>query len=312
MIKTAMSPAPFEFAGRTAVITGAASGFGLETARAAAKLGMNVVMADVQPDALALAASEVAALGAAVLPVRLDVARAAEVESLAQATVQRFGVPHFVFNNAGVGAGGLIWEHSVKDWEWVLGVNLWGVIHGVRVFTPLMLAAAAADPAWQGHIVNTASMAGLVNLPNMGAYSVSKHAVVSLSETLYQDLALVTEQVRAHVLCPFFVPTGIGRSHRNRPDESREAGQRATPSQKIAQAMSEKAITSGKVTAAQVAQRVLDALRDDQFYIYSHPKALAAVQTRLDDVMASRNPTDPFHERPQIGIDLRAALRDQG
>jgi NAD(P)-dependent dehydrogenase (short-subunit alcohol dehydrogenase family) len=311
MMESAASPTPFEFAGRTAVITGAASGFGLETARAAARLGMNVVMADVQPDALALAASEVTTLGAAVLPFRLDVARAAEVEALAQATVERFGVPHFVFNNAGVGAGGLIWEHSVKDWEWVLGVNLWGVIHGIRVFTPLMLAAAAADPTWQGHIVNTASMAGLVNMPNMGAYSVSKHAVVSLSETLYQDLALVTEQVRAHVLCPFFVPTGIGRSQRNRPDELREAGQRPTRSQLIAQAMSEKAITSGKVTAAQVAQRVLDALRDDQFYIYSHPKALAAVQTRLDDVIGSRNPTDPFNERADIGIELRAALRDQ-
>jgi NAD(P)-dependent dehydrogenase (short-subunit alcohol dehydrogenase family) len=310
MTDTAASRASFEFAGRTAVITGAASGFGLETARAAAKLGMNVVMADVQPDALALAASEVAALGAAVLPFRLDVSRAAEVEALAQATVERFCAPHFVFNNAGVGAGGLVWEHSVKDWEWVLGVNLWGVIHGVRVFTPLMLAAAAADPDWQGHIVNTASMAGLVNMPNMGAYSVSKHAVVSLSETLYQDLALVTEQVRAHVLCPFFVPTGIGRSHRNRPDELREADQRPTRSQMIAQAMSEKAITSGKVTAAQVAQRVLDALRDDQFYIYSHPKALAAVQTRLDDVVGSRNPTDPFHERVEIGTELRAALRN--
>jgi NAD(P)-dependent dehydrogenase (short-subunit alcohol dehydrogenase family) len=272
---------------------------------------MNIVMADVQPDALELAAGEVAGLGVAVLPFRLDVSKAAEFEALARATVERFGVPHLVFNNAGVGAGGLIWEHSLKDWEWVLGVNLWGVIHGVRTFTPLMLQAAAADPSWRGHIVNTASMAGLVNMPNMGVYNVSKHAVVSLSETLFQDLSLVTEQVRAHVLCPFFVPTGIHQSHRNRPAELRESGFKPTRSQLIGQAMSDKAIASSKVTAAQVATQVLDAVRDDRFYIYSHPKALAAVRTRLDDVVGARNPTDPFHERPEIGAQLRAALRDQ-
>jgi NAD(P)-dependent dehydrogenase (short-subunit alcohol dehydrogenase family) len=302
---------PFEFTGRTAVITGAASGFGLETARAAARLRMNIVMADVQPDALELAADEVAGLGVSVLKFRLDVSRAAEFDALARATVDRFGVPHLVFNNAGVGAGGLIWEHSLKDWEWVLGVNLWGVIHGVRTFTPLMLQAAAADPTWRGHIVNTASMAGLVNMPNMGVYNVSKHAVVSLSETLYQDLSLVTDQVRAHVLCPFFVPTGIHQSHRNRPAELRESNFKPTRSQLIGQAMSDKAIASSKVTAAQVAAQVLDAVRDDHFYIYSHPKALSAVRTRLDDVVGSRNPTDPFHERPEIGAQLRAALRDR-
>ena len=183
------------FKGRTAVITGAGSGFGLETARRAAREGMNLVLADVQADALANAAAELQAAGAAMLPFRLDVSKAAEVEAMAAATVERFGAPHFVFNNAGVGAGGLIWEHSAADWEWVIGVNVMGVAHGVRVFTPLMLAAAKADPAYEGHIVNTASMAGLLNPPNMGVYNVSKHAVVSLSETLYQDLSLVTDQV---------------------------------------------------------------------------------------------------------------------
>jgi NAD(P)-dependent dehydrogenase (short-subunit alcohol dehydrogenase family) len=153
------------FAGGIAVITGAASGFGLEASRIAAREGMRVVMADVQDDALQRAAQEVHALGAEVLPYRLDVSRSEEVEALAAATLARFGTPNFVFNNAGVGAGGLIWEHTLKDWEWVVGVNLMGVAHGVRVFTPLMLAAAAADPAWRGHIVNTASMAGLLNAP---------------------------------------------------------------------------------------------------------------------------------------------------
>jgi NAD(P)-dependent dehydrogenase (short-subunit alcohol dehydrogenase family) len=299
-----------DFQGRTAVITGAASGFGLEASRIAAGLGMNVVMVDVQADALDRAADEIARVAPGVLAQRLDVSKAAEVEALAAATHARFGVPHFVFNNAGVGAGGLVWEHTVKDWEWVLGVNLWGVVHGVRCFTPMMLDAAARDPGYEGHIVNTASMAGLVNMPNMGVYNVSKHAVVSLSETLYQDLALVTDCVHAHVLCPFFVATGIHASHRNRPSELQEHGARPTKSQLIAQANSEKAVTSGKVSAADVAGFVFDALRENRFYIYSHPRALRGVQVRMEDILALRNPTDPYVDRPDIGAALRRALRD--
>ncbi len=299
--------------GRTLVATGAASGFGLELSRLAAREGMNVVMADVQPDALELAAADVGEIarahGSAVMAHRLDVSTAAQVQALADATVARFGTPHVVFNNAGVGAGGLIWEHTLKDWEWVVGVNLMGVAHGVRIFTPLMLAAAARDPDYEGHIVNTASMAGLLNAPNMGVYNVTKHAVVSLSETLYHDLSLVTDQVSASVLCPFFVPTGIHLSHRNRPAGMKEAGQKPTRSQLIAQAMSEQAVTKGKVTAAEVAGFVLEAVRERRFYIYSHPKALATVQTRLEDVMLGRNPTDPFAGKPEIGAELRRALR---
>jgi NAD(P)-dependent dehydrogenase (short-subunit alcohol dehydrogenase family) len=297
------------FKGRTAVLTGAGSGFGLEVARIAAREGMNVVLADVQADALANAAQEIESLGAAVLAQQVDVSKADQIEALAAATMQRFGAPHFVFNNAGVGAGGLIWEHTVKDWEWTIGVNVMGVAHGVRVFTPLMLEAAKQDPSFEGHIVNTASMAGLLNAPNMGAYNVSKHAVVSLSETLYQDLSLVSDQVTASVLCPFFVPTGIHLSFRNRPAELKDSGIKPTASQRIAQAMSSKAVESGKVSAADVAAMVFDALREKRFYIYSHPKALASVQTRLEDVMLGRNPTDPFAVKPEIGEQLRAALR---
>jgi len=205
------------FKGKTAVLTGAGSGFGLECARIGAKLGMNLVLVDVQQDALDQAAAEMTAAGAQVLAKRVDVSSAEQMAALAADVVQRFGAPHFVFNNAGVGSGGLVWENSVKDWEWVLGVNLWGVIHGVRLFTPLMLAASKADPTYQGHIVNTASMAGLLTPPNMGIYNVSKHAVVSLTETLYQDLKLVSDQISASVLCPYFVPTGISQSHRNKP-----------------------------------------------------------------------------------------------
>jgi NAD(P)-dependent dehydrogenase (short-subunit alcohol dehydrogenase family) len=298
-----------QFKGRTAVITGAGSGFGLETARLAAAQGMNLVLADVQQDALDRAAGELSASGVPLIARRVDVAKAAEVEALGEVARERFGAPHLVFNNAGVGAGGLIWEHTLKDWEWVVGVNLMGVAHGVRVFTPMMLDAAKADPAYEGHIVNTASMAGLLNAPNMGVYNVTKHAVVAMSETLYQDLRLVTDQIGASVLCPFFVPTGIHQSHRNRPVEFRQSGARPTKSQLIAQAMSDKAVTSGKVTAAQVAQLVMNAVRDGQFYVYSHPRSLASVQTRLEDVVLGRNPTDPFALKPELGEQLRDALR---
>ena len=296
-----------DFKNKTAVLTGAGSGFGLECARIGAKLGMNLVLLDVQQDALDAAALEMKAAGADVLAVKIDVANAAQMEAMAAQVFERFGAPHLVFNNAGVGSGGLIWENSVKDWEWVLGVNVMGVAHGVRLFTPMMLAAAKADAAWQGHIVNTASMAGLLNAPNMGVYNVSKHAVVSLSETLYQDLSLVTDQISASVLCPFFVATGISQSHRNRPTELR--GSKPTQSQLVGQAMSNKAVSSGKVSAADVAQMVFDAVSSNQFYIYSHPKAIKSVQTRLEDIVQTRNPTDPFESKPELGQQLKDALR---
>ena len=296
-----------DFKGKTAVLTGAGSGFGLECARIGAKLGMNMVLVDVQQDALDSATKEMQALGAQVLSFKLDVSSATEMEAMGAEVLARFGAPHLIFNNAGVGSGGLIWENSVKDWEWVLGVNVMGVAHGVRIFTPMMLAAAKKDAAWQGHIVNTASMAGLLNAPNMGVYNVSKHAVVSLSETLYQDLSLVTDQIGASVLCPFFVATGISQSHRNRPSELR--GTKPTQSQLVGQAMSTKAVSSGKVSAADVAQMVFDAVAANQFYIYSHPKAIKSVQTRLEDIVQTRNPTDPFEGKPELGQQLKDALR---
>jgi NAD(P)-dependent dehydrogenase (short-subunit alcohol dehydrogenase family) len=296
------------FKGKTAVLTGAASGFGLECARIAARLGMNVVLVDVQQDALDQAAHELTAQGATVMACKVDVSDATAMEQLALQVQQRFGVPHLVFNNAGVGSGGLIWENSVADWQWVLGVNLWGVVHGVRLFTPMMLQAAKQDPSYQGHIVNTASMAGLLAAPNMGVYNVSKHAVVALSETLYQDLQLVSHQVGASVLCPYFVPTGISQSHRNRPSEV--AAGEPTQSQLIGQAMSDKAVGSGKVSAAEVAQKVFDAVQAGQFYIYSHPQALNLVNQRMQAVVEGLNPPDPFATKPELGASLRQALRN--
>lgn len=297
-----------DFHGKTAVLTGAGSGFGLECARIGARRGMNLVLVDVQADALARAEAEMKASGAKVLARRVDVSDAAQMEALAAEVQQTFGAPHFVFNNAGVGSAGLIWENSVRDWQWVLGVNVWGVVHGVRLFTPMMLAAARADPAWRGHIVNTASMAGLLTPPNMGIYNVSKHAVVALTETLYQDLRLVSEQVGASVLCPYFVPTGISQSQRNQPAEL--AGERLTKSQLIGQAMTDKAVGSGKVTAPEVAHKVFEAIEADRFYVFSHPKALGNVRSRMEAIVNVQNPPDPFMERPEVGAQLRAALRE--
>lgn len=297
------------FEKRVAVITGAASGFGREFARIGASLDMKLVLADVQQAALDETAVQLRAAGAEVLAQRCDVRKAEDVQALADAAMARFGAVHLVFNNAGVGAGGLVWENSVADWEWVLGVNLWGVIHGVRIFTPLMLECAKEEAGYEGHIVNTASMAGLLNPPTMGIYNVSKHAVVSLSETLYHDLQLVDAPVGASVLCPYFVPTGINTSERHRPEELKSAAA-PTASQLAAQAMSDKAVSSGRVSAAQVADWTFEAIREGRFYIYSHPNALGNVQARMEDIMLQRNPGDPYKAAPQVREMLKAKLKE--
>ncbi len=294
-----------QWRGKTALITGAGSGFGLELARRAAREGMRLVLVDVQRDALEQAVAEHKASDIQVLSFCLSVADAPAMQAMAEAVHQQWGAPHLLFNNAGVGAGGLIWENSLEDWQWVLGVNLMGVVHGIRLFTPMMLEAARKDPAWRGYIVNTASMAGLVNPPNMGVYNVSKHAAVSLTETLHHDLQLMTSQIGVSVLCPFFVATGISRSERNRPGFPGEM----TVSQQVGAAMMDKAVRAGKVSAAEVAARTFAAIADGQFYIYSHPQALASVRERMRDVLESRQPADPFAGRTDIREQLQAALR---
>jgi NAD(P)-dependent dehydrogenase (short-subunit alcohol dehydrogenase family) len=295
-----------DFNGKVAVITGGASGLGREFANLAARKGMKIVLADVQDDALETARSELSADGTQVVAVRCDVRHAHEVQALADAAIQHFGSVHLVFNNAGVGSGGLIWENSESDWEWVLGVNLWGVIHGVRIFTRLMLERSKVEEGYEGHIVNTASMAGLLNAPTLGVYNVSKHAVVSLSESLYHDLDLVGAPIGASVLCPYFVPTGIAQSHRNRPADAPMQG--VTASQMAAQAMTVKAVESGKVSAADVAQLTFDAVATRQFYIFSHPGALGNVADRMDDIVNARNPGDPYKATPQVRDMLRAKM----
>ena len=296
------------FAGRVAVITGAGSGLGREFANMAAQLGMKLVLADIDAHALEQVSGALQAAGAQVLAMVCDVSKAAHVEELADAAMIRFHGVHLLFNNAGVVTAGAIWESSEADWEWVLGVNLWGVIHGVRVFTPLMLDCAQREPGYAGHIVNTASMAGLLAPPATGVYNVSKHAVVALTETLYHDLHLVDAPVKVSVLCPYFVPTGIAHAERHRPDELRHDGP-PTPSQRTGLALLEQAVASGQVAASDVARITFDGIRRGDFYIVTHPSTLQGVAERMDAIVHGKPPADPYAATPEFTAQLKAGSR---
>ncbi len=281
------------FSGRVAVITGAASGLGRAMAERFAREGMKLVLADVNAADLARAEAELRAAGAAVIGVRTDVSKAEDVEALAARTLEAFGAAHLVVNNAGVSPLGAVWEASAADWQWALGVNLWGVIHGVRVFTPLLLAQAA-EAHGEGHIVNTASVAGLISPPGMGVYNVTKHAVVALTETLHHDLARRDTRVKCSLLCPAYVPTGIADSARNRPAELSEPARARSAEESALEDGLRKAVRSGKISAAEVAQAVFDAVREERFYILTHPKILGAVRARMEDILGGGDSRDPM------------------
>jgi NAD(P)-dependent dehydrogenase (short-subunit alcohol dehydrogenase family) len=267
--------------GKVAVVTGAASGIGLAMATRFAESGMKVVLADVERDALAAAERTLQGAGHTVLAVPTDVSRGEDVEALATRTVAEFGGVHLLCNNAGVSVAGPLWEHSVRDWEWVLGVNLWGVIHGVRVFVPIMLGQDA-----EGHVVNTASVAGLTSFPMLGVYNVTKHAVVTLSETLARDLDLAGARVKVSVLCPGFVRTQILDSDRNRPES---LGRDERPrSAEVEEGI--RALIAAGMPPAEVAGRVLDAVRAEQFYVLTHPDFRAQIKERLDGVLENQTP----------------------
>lgn len=288
-----------QYAGGVAVITGAASGIGREFANSAASNAMKLVLADIQQEALDAAVAAFQAQGVEVIGVRTDVSSARDVQALADAALQAFGKVNLLFNNAGVTSGGLVWEHTEQDWNWVLGVNLHGVVHGIRVFTPLMLAQAKREADYRGHIVNTASMAGLLTAPSQGIYNVSKHAVVALSEALYHDLELVTDQVHCSVLCPSYVQTNIGQSDRNRPQALVNA-QPLTTSQSVTRQSVLHSLAAGDVTAQQVSEVTFEGIRERKLYIYPSPQALSRVKMRMEDIVAQRNPTDWFSDIPSL------------
>ena len=283
-----------EFNGRVAVITGAASGFGRAFAEKGAALGMKLVLADVDAKALAQTVDALRATGADAIGVPTDVSDASQVEALALAALDAFGKVHLLFNNAGVGAGGFLWESSANDWAWVFNVNLMGVAHGVRVFTPIMLRQN--EPA---HIVNTASVAGLLSPPSMGIYNASKHAVVSLTETLYHDLKNAGAPVGCSLLCPAFVPTGIADAERVRPDALRNDAA-PTRSQLTAGKQLHRAVQSGRLSAADVARMTFEAIESGRFYIITHPGILETVRLRHEDIEEQRNPTDPLSLKPEV------------
>jgi NAD(P)-dependent dehydrogenase (short-subunit alcohol dehydrogenase family) len=274
--------------GKVAVVTGGASGLGRAMALQFAREGMHVAIADLEQASLDAVAAELKALGVNAIGVRTDVSKAAEVDALAQRVVAELGGVHVVCNNAGISPLGAAWENTLADWEWMLGVNLWGVIHGVRTFTPLLLAQD------EGHIVNTASVAGLINPPGSAMYNVTKHAVVALTETLHHDLAERKSKVGCSVLCPAYVPTGIADPERSRPAGLANPGQEKSPEQLAREEMLRKAVRSGRLTADDIGAAVLAAVKEDRFYILTHPRIKGAIQARMEDILAGRQPRNPL------------------
>ena len=279
------------FQGKVAVVTGAASGIGRALAERCAQEGMKVVLADIEEQALIQASQDLAAQGAQTLAVPTDVSQAGEVETLARKAFETYSAVHLLFNNAGVGGGKSAWESTLADWEWVLGVNLWGVIHGIHFFVPRMLEQRS-----EGHIVNTASMAGLTYGPGQSIYKVSKHGVVTLSETLYYDLALRGASLKVSVLCPGFVSTNILDSQRNRPASLQNAPDEQPPpphpqAEAVRQRM-QQAVREG-MPPQHVADIVFGAIREERFYILTHPEWKRAIQVRMEDILQERNPTLP-------------------
>jgi NAD(P)-dependent dehydrogenase (short-subunit alcohol dehydrogenase family) len=271
--------------GKVAVVTGAASGIGRALAERFAAEGMKVVLADIEQAALTRTVDALAARGATVRAVPTDVARSGGVEALAAETLNAFGAVHLLCNNAGVVTAGPTWELSVADWEWVLGVNLWGVIHGIRTFVPIMLRQDT-----ECHIVNTASMAGLVSTPMNAPYNVSKHGVVTLSETLQHDLSLRGARIKVSVLCPGWVNTRIIESERNRPADLAAGASTPTPEQQAMEDTVRQLLATG-LPPEQVAARVFAAIREERFYVLTHPEWKEMIRTRMEDILEERPPT---------------------
>lgn len=281
---------------KVAVVTGGASGIGLAMAQRFASEGMNVVLADVEEQALAKAAAELTEAGADVIGVPTDVAQPEQVEALRDQALAKYGKVHLICNNAGVGAGGLLWETALEDWQWVMGVNLWGVIHGIRAFVPVLI-----EQGEDGHVVNTASIAGLISPPGIGIYNATKHAVVALSETLHVELMMRGVRPRVTVLCPGWVRTGIADAERNRPATLRASGGRSPSDeeQMVEQAMRQ--VVADGMPPSEVAQKVLDGVREQRMYVLTHPELKKAIAGRWEHL---REETTP-------GMEILTALMPQ-
>lgn len=270
-----------DLSGKVAVVTGGGSGIGRELALACAREGMRVVLADVDEPGMGETTKLLS--GAESISIRCDVSKAEQVENVAKQAYARFGDVHLLFNNAGVACSGPIWTTTLEDWQWTLGVNLMGVVHGIRTFVPRMLERGGA-----AHVVNTASAAGLLSVPGSSVYCVSKHGVVTMSECLKHELRRAKSDIGVSVLCPAFVPTRIADAERNRPAELAAAN----PQNASYREMVRKAVESGRISAAEVAAMTLDAVKADRFYVLPHKKIRSHVETRLQDIVQDREPTD--------------------
>lgn len=272
------------FKDRVAVITGAASGIGLAMAERFADEGMKIVLADIEEEALAKATESIQAKGVQALAVKTDVSKLDEVEALKQKAYEEFGAVHMLCNNAGVASSGAVWELEISEWEWVLGVNLWGVIYGLRTFVPAMIAQDE-----EGHVVNTASLAGIFSGPSMAPYSVSKFGVVTISESMYYELHLLGHKIKVSVLCPGWVNTGIGESDRNHPGRGRRVEDDRPQIGGLNHERVRKFLKEG-LDPAQVAEAVFDAVKNEKLYIFTHEGFKERIEIRLTDMLESRNP----------------------
>ena len=272
--------------GKVAVVTGAASGIGLGLATRFAEEGMKVVLADIEKPALEAAVTGLKQREFDVTGVVTDVSKWESVEALEKKAVETYGKVHVLCNNAGVVVGNLIWDTTANDWEWVLGVNLWGVINGIRAFVPRMLAHGE-----EGHVVNTASLAGITTPTVDSIYAASKHAIVAISEALYFQLHVTGSKLSASVLCPGFVCTNILDSARNRPPELQSPPPVIPEGQDVEAMMAMmRQLIEGGLSPTAVAGMVVDAIRADQFWILTAPEFDPAVRDRVEGILARRNP----------------------
>jgi NAD(P)-dependent dehydrogenase (short-subunit alcohol dehydrogenase family) len=271
--------------GKVAVITGAASGIGRALAQRFAAERMKLALADVEPEPLEAVRSALASAGAEAIAVPTDVSRSDQLDELARRTFEAFGTAHVVCNNAGVGLGGRAWEISPADWSWIVGVNMWGVVHGIRSFVPRMVEQG------EGHVVNTASVAGLVSAPGMAAYSATKQAVVAISECLHHDLALATGgTVRVSVLCPGWVKTNIADSERNRPPLSGNEPLRSLSARERRIRERTRATVAAGMPPEEVADKVLRAIVEERFWVLTHPITKGAIEARMRGILDETNP----------------------